>query len=73
MLIKISVHNRGPEAAEIHLLPTLWFRNTWSWEEDAAKPTLRQGEDGTILASHGTAWRPHASVRRESRTAVHGK
>ena len=37
MLIKISVHNRGPEPAQIHVLPTLWFRNTWSWEEDAAK------------------------------------
>ena len=32
MLVKISVHNRGPEAAQIHVLPTLWFRNTWSWE-----------------------------------------
>ncbi len=30
ILVRISVHNRGPEAAQIHLLPTLWFRNTWS-------------------------------------------
>ena len=31
MLIQITVHNRGPEAATLHLLPTLWFRNDWSW------------------------------------------
>ena len=31
LLIKISVANRGPEAATLHVLPTLWFRNTWSW------------------------------------------
>src|SRR5262245_25787829 len=31
VLVKITVHNRGPEAATLHLLPTLWFRNTWSW------------------------------------------
>ncbi|HXZ79079.1 MAG TPA: glucosidase [Terriglobales bacterium] len=52
ILIKISVHNRGPEAAELHVLPTLWFRNTWSWERDADKPVLRQGGEGAVLASH---------------------
>ena len=31
LLIQISIHNRGPEAAELHVLPTLWFRNQWSW------------------------------------------
>jgi hypothetical protein len=52
VLIQISVHNRGPEAAELHLLPTIWFRNTWTWEKDGSKPALRQGKDGTVLASH---------------------
>jgi hypothetical protein len=52
LLIRITVHNRGPEAAELHVLPTLWFRNTWTWEKDMAKPALRQAGDGTILASH---------------------
>jgi hypothetical protein len=52
ILIKISVHNRGPEAATIHLLPTLWYRNIWTWEKDASKPLLRQSKDGVILASH---------------------
>ena len=40
VLIKISVTNRGPESADFHLLPTLWFRNTWSWERPALKPSL---------------------------------
>jgi hypothetical protein len=53
LLIRISVHNRGPEMAELHLLPTLWFRNTWSWEKETSKPMLSQVADGTVLASHG--------------------
>jgi hypothetical protein len=52
VLIRITVHNRGPETAELHLLPTLWFRNTWSWGEDATKPVIRQVEKGSVLASH---------------------
>ena len=52
VLVKISVHNRGPEAAEVHVLPTLWFRNTWTWEEGEPKPILVQVRDGTIHASH---------------------
>ena len=52
ILIRISVHNRGPEAATIHLLPTLWFRNTWSWEENMPNPVLRTGTHGTITATH---------------------
>ena len=51
VLIRITVHNRGPEKAELHLLPTLWFRNTWSWEKDAPKPSLRQ-EKHRIRTSH---------------------
>src|SRR3954453_699007 len=51
-LIQITVRNPGPEAAEIHLLPTLWFRNTWSWGEEATKPNLRQTGEGEILSSH---------------------
>lgn len=55
MLIRVTVHNRGPEAAEIHVLPTLWFRNTWSWGGEAhGKPNLRQTGNGTILATHPT-------------------
>ncbi|QQS39882.1 MAG: glucosidase [Acidobacteriota bacterium] len=39
--IRITVFNRGPEDSLIHLLPTVWFRNTWSWFEDAEKPVLQ--------------------------------
>jgi len=52
LLVRISVHNRGPEAAELHLLPTLWFRNTWAVDKAAAKPSLRQLQEGMILAQH---------------------
>ncbi len=52
VLIRISVHNRGPEMAALHLIPTLWFRNTWSWGEQTTKPSMRQVEKGAILASH---------------------
>ena len=42
ILIQITVHNRGPEAAELHVLPTLWFRNQWSWQSVTDRPTLQQ-------------------------------
>lgn len=44
ILIKISIANRGSEAASIHVLPTLWFRNTWSWVDGGAKPVLTMYE-----------------------------
>ena len=42
VLIKITLCNRGASAATIHVLPTLWFRNTWSWSEGATRPSLKQ-------------------------------
>jgi hypothetical protein len=41
ILIQITVCNRGPEPANIHVLPTLWFRNTWSWDRKEDKPELK--------------------------------
>jgi len=58
ILIRITVHNRGPEPAEIHVLPTLWFRNNWaSWiARPSEKPMLKQGEGpsgaSTVQAVH---------------------
>lgn len=54
ILMGISVHNRGPEAADLHVLPTLWFRNTWIWGDDSdgvpsAHPQLSLQADGTVL------------------------
>jgi hypothetical protein len=40
LLMAIQVTNAGPEAATLHVLPTAWFRNTWSWDADAQKPVL---------------------------------
>jgi hypothetical protein len=44
ILIAIAITNRGAEAAELTVLPTLWFRNTWSWSGDTPKPNLKQVE-----------------------------
>jgi len=50
ILVQISIHNRGPEAAEIHVLPTLWFRNRWSWGRDNPRPSLRAvPEKGAVV------------------------
>jgi hypothetical protein len=50
MLVRISATNRGPEAAPLHLLPTLWFRNTWAWGYDVRRPGLT-----AVLAKAGKA------------------
>lgn len=54
ILIKISIANRGPEAAPIHVLPTLWFRNTWSWRDGGAKPVLTklEGTGNSVVHAH---------------------
>ncbi|WP_369229755.1 glucosidase [Streptomyces sp. R21] len=58
VLIEITAHNRGPEEATLHLLPTLWFRHTWSWAGGTAVPGLRAAP-GAIRAEHeqlGARW-----------------
>jgi hypothetical protein len=56
LLIQISVSNRGPDAATLRVLPTLWFRNTWTWWPGTPKPSLNQisGEKGVqvVAMSH---------------------
>ncbi|MHB8629420.1 MAG: MGH1-like glycoside hydrolase domain-containing protein [Aggregatilineales bacterium] len=55
ILIRISAVNRGPDSALLHLLPTLWFRNTWAWGRDDRRPGLTQsaaGKTPAIRASH---------------------
>jgi Glycosyl hydrolase family 63 C-terminal domain len=52
ILVRISAHNRGPQAAQIHVLPTLWFRNTWSGADGEVRPTLQQINNSAIKASH---------------------
>jgi hypothetical protein len=52
ILLRLTVHNRGPEEAEIHVLPSVWFRNTWSWFKDGQKPSLELAGDD-VLVKHG--------------------
>ena len=52
VLVRITVHNRGPEAATIHLLPTLWFRHIWSSSTPSERPSLRQKDGGSLAAMH---------------------
>jgi hypothetical protein len=58
ILIRLTVTNRGPVAATLALLPTLWFRNTWSWDHTEKRPQLRVGRKTasyvTIEAEHAT-------------------
>ncbi len=53
LLVEITVTNRGPEAAKLEVLPTLWFRNTWSWGGDAPRPLLRDAStpSSTVIAA----------------------
>jgi hypothetical protein len=56
ILIQITVHNRGAQPTALHVLPTLWFRNTWSWGGNPPRPGLRQaalaGAGSVISALH---------------------
>ncbi|MGC8490985.1 MAG: MGH1-like glycoside hydrolase domain-containing protein [Syntrophobacteraceae bacterium] len=55
VLIRITVWNRGPEPTTIHVLPTIWFRNTWSWPDGGSKPILKKLSDAdkeAIRAHH---------------------
>ena len=63
ILIKITATNRGPHPADLHLLPSLWFRNTWSWGKDLRRPAVRRspGNNGSLCAElehwqYGKRW-----------------
>jgi len=61
ILIRITVGNRGQQAARLHLLPTLWFRNTWSWGRTgdgySPRPSLLATNASTVIADHATLGR----------------
>ena len=61
LLCRITVHNRGAEAAPIHVLPTLWFRNTWSWAPDDPSRRSRR-----VDGAHPVVRAEHARARRRS-------
>ncbi|HEY2459948.1 MAG TPA: hypothetical protein VGI16_04040 [Candidatus Acidoferrum sp.] len=63
ILVKITAVNRGPETAILHLLPSLWFRNTWSWGRDSRRPSARKapGVPGSVCVElehwqYGKRW-----------------
>ena len=60
LLMRVTAHNRGPETAALHLLPTLWFRNTWSWgHPGAVRHTIQHDDTHVLRADHPElgAWR----------------
>ncbi|HEY3963583.1 MAG TPA: glucosidase [Planctomycetaceae bacterium] len=59
LLIQITIHNRGPDAADLHVLPTLWFRNDWSWRNGAERPSLR---DVSATPGHGVVAAVHSEL-----------
>ena len=59
LLIRIVATNRGPDPAPLHVLPTVWFRNTWSWGLDARRPVVRALDSGALEIDHsyyGPRW-----------------
>ncbi len=52
ILIRITAHNRGKDAAPLHILPTVWFRNTWAWGNDDYKPRMVPSNEGNIIIRH---------------------
>jgi hypothetical protein len=52
VLMHVQITNPGPEADTLHLLPTAWFRNTWSWDVDAPRPHLERGQGPSVRINH---------------------
>jgi len=80
ILIRLTIANRGPQAADIHVLPTLWFRNTWSWgaieEESTARPSISAGVNARLTAVHetlGTYHLAYEASKRRTRMPVYGQ
>lgn len=62
IMMRVTVHNRGPEKETIHLLPQLWFRNTWSWEANEERPQISVGAQNRLDIKHSELghWHMHA-------------
>jgi hypothetical protein len=77
ILIEIILCSRGPEAALLHVLPTLWFRNTWTWWPDQPKPlsagNTSKGRHRRNPRIACRAWRVSALLRGQSTAAIHRK
>ncbi|CAK0853000.1 unnamed protein product [Prorocentrum cordatum] len=59
ILLRVIATNRGPDNAELHVAPQAFFRNTWSWAEGAARPSMELAEGPRVLVRHGTLGEYH--------------
>ncbi len=66
LLVRITAHNRGAENAELHLLPQLWFRNTWSWNGAGPRPRLSVLRNGVVLAAHAELGTMHLHLEGDA-------
>jgi hypothetical protein len=70
LLIRITIENRGPDSAPLHVLPTLWFRNTWSWGAvhgaTSQRPHLAHFDERLVLAEHETLGRYHFHFQEDA-------
>jgi hypothetical protein len=72
ILVRVTATNRGPEPATLHVLPTVWFRNTWSWEPGArVRAAAWRGTDRARSRSTTRRAAGDAGVRRRARPALH--
>ena len=70
ILMRITVHNRGPEAAEIQVLPQIFFRNVWSWGYETLKPSLKARGGDAITVHHHELGEYEFYVEGAKRSAV---
>ncbi|MFL5270162.1 MAG: MGH1-like glycoside hydrolase domain-containing protein [Stellaceae bacterium] len=52
IMMQVTIYNRGPEPAALHVLPQLWARNTWSWKPDSMRPQFVAGADASVSVDH---------------------
>ena len=52
VLMRLTVHNRGPDLASIHVLPQIWFRNIWSWSQGVKRPVLQEQRGSRVRVEH---------------------
>src|SRR5215472_13303621 len=69
LLMRVTIHNRAPEPATIHVIPQLWFRNTWSWKEGQPKPSLSGVSPTCILAEDTSLGKYRLTLEDNSSTA----
>ena len=67
ILMRVTVHNRGPDAAPVHILPQAWFRNEWSWDDDYARPAMHEETPGKVVGEHAQLGRFVLSFEAQDR------